>query len=113
MFKRAHLILILIFAALMPTKLYAVAVNDTMSGTSPICNASATLNANEDEVCRATPITYKVKIYEMGLCTAVAFNFLVTDAGVLWGDDNNSTKDQPDQFNNGPFMGYFTVLNAD
>ena len=287
MFKRAHLILILIFAALMPTKLYAVAVNDTMSGSSPICNASATLNANEDEVCRATPITYKVKIYEMGLCTAspygaaktanlfdtascvvtytdaapvevdiaatvggtvqlngtstpppdgsythaymlmskdfkvsgsivngagatyyskgtgnapstvapaveqtdslvnfdpttecvsgylgatvpggtldgfitdlnkergvsadksgagnsvvctthvgyvtgvmnltapinvtpntfsVAFNFLVTDAGVLWGDDNNSTKDQPDQFNNGPFMGYFTVLSAD
>jgi hypothetical protein len=44
---------------------------------------------------------------------SVAFNFLVTDAGVLWGDDNNSTKDQPDQFNNGPFMGYFTVLSAD
>jgi hypothetical protein len=287
MFRRAHLILILIFAALMPTKLYAVAVNDNMGGSSPKCNASATLNANEGEVCRATPITYKVKIYEMGLCTAspygaaktanlfdtascvvtytdaapvevdiaatiggavqlngtstpppngsythaymlmskdfkvsgsitngggatyyskgsgnapttvagaveqtdslvnfdptsqcvsgylgatvpggtldgfitdvnkergvsgdksgaggsvvctthvgyvtgtmnlitpidvtpntysVTFNFLVTDAGVLWGDDGNSTKDQPDQFNNGPFMGYFTVLSSD
>lgn len=287
MFRKVQLILILIFAALMPTKLYAVAVNDTIGGSAPICNASATLNANEGETCRATPITYKVKIYEMGLCTAspygaaktanlfdtancvvtytdaapvevdiaatiggtvqlngtstpppngsythaymlmskdfkvsgsikngggatyyskgsgnapttvagaveqtdslvnfdptsecvsgylgatvpggtldgfitdvnkergvsgdksgsggsvvctthvgyvtgtmnltspidvtpntfsVAFNFLVTNAGVLWGDDGNSTKDQPDQFNNGPFMGYFTVLTSD
>jgi hypothetical protein len=44
---------------------------------------------------------------------SVTFNFLVTDSGVLWGDDANSTKDQPDQFHNGPLTGYFTVLTSD
>jgi hypothetical protein len=44
---------------------------------------------------------------------SVTFNFLVTVSGVLWGDDANSTKDRPDQFHNGPFTGYFTVLTSD
>lgn len=278
---------VILFAS-MPSIANAIAVNDTIGGSAPICNASATLNAGENATCRATPISYKIKIYEMGLCTSspygaaktenlfdagsgcvvtytdaapaevdiaaaiggsvkltgtsaapadgtythaymlmskdfkvsasitngggatyyskgagnaptttgpaveqtdelvnfdptsqcvsgyigatvpggtldgfitdankergvagdksgaggsvvctthvgyvtgimnlnapidvtpktysVSFNFLVTNSGVLWGDDGGSTKDQPDQFNNGPFQGYFTVLTAD
>ena len=44
---------------------------------------------------------------------SVSFNFLVTNNGVQWCDENSTTKDIPDDFNSAPFSGYFKVFTAD
>jgi hypothetical protein len=70
MFFRFNNFLVFSLFMSISTSSFGVAVNDTISGSALVCNAGSSLNASENDSCRATPTVYKLKVYEMGFCTA-------------------------------------------
>jgi hypothetical protein len=55
----------------------------------------------------ATPVPVTPKTY------SVVFNFLLTDNGVQWSDEDSTATDAPEGFGSAPFAGYFVIKNAD
>ena len=61
-----------IFSVLLSANIHAATLEASAAGvTVDVCPTSGAFNADSD--CRATPSTYEVVIYEMGLCTAHPF----------------------------------------
>ena len=55
----------------------------------------------------STPVAVTPKTY------SVVFNFLLTDNGVQWSDEDSTATDAPEGFGSAPFAGYFVIKNAD
>jgi hypothetical protein len=68
--QKISLFVITLFFCSLSSLSFGIAVNDTIAGSAAVCNATATLNAAENAACRATPTVYKLKVFEMGFCTA-------------------------------------------
>ena len=55
----------------------------------------------------ATPVVVTPKTF------SVVFNFLLTNNGIQWNDNDNDGSNGPEAFGSAPFSGYFVIKDAD